>query len=200
MITIQIFDKHGRELVNGHTIRYVEFDTIRQEYGDFGQSFLSDVSAKWVEITVESIIKEFNDDGYMHLPPFHPCHDADAIKEFYELLGVDFDEYKECIIDPICEDLGLVYTTEEKFYEDINGFEIVESMKDENLTREQAQVEFMKGRRISHRLFSPDEYINLVDGKMMDESGIALDPVHFWIFRSEKRFDDGWFIWTGINN
>lgn len=123
---IQIFDKRGRELVNGSTIRYVEFNAIHQEEGDFGWSFLSDVSVKWVYLTVEELLKQLDNEGYLYLPPFHPCHDADSIKVFYELRGIDFDEYKECIIDPICEDLGLIFTTEEQFFNDINGFEIVE--------------------------------------------------------------------------
>jgi hypothetical protein len=63
------------------------------------------------------------------------------------------------------------------------------------LSRAQAQIAFVEGKKISHKYFLDGEFIKLnVDNKMEDENGLILNKINFWLARGTKQFDDGWFI------
>lgn len=63
------------------------------------------------------------------------------------------------------------------------------------MTRAQAQVAFVEGKKIGHKLFLSGEFVVLSDGKMLDESGQVLDKQDFWLVRSgNSSFDNDWFI------
>lgn len=63
------------------------------------------------------------------------------------------------------------------------------------LSRTQAQIAFVEGKKISHKYFLDGEFIKLnVDNKMEDENGLLLNKMNFWLARGTKQFDDGWFI------
>lgn len=69
-------------------------------------------------------------------------------------------------------------------------------MKNNELSRAKAQSAFLNGKKISHKHFIKGEYIQLNDNKeMVDESGIILNKLDFWLNRTGKeQFDFGWFI------
>lgn len=56
------------------------------------------------------------------------------------------------------------------------------------------------GVKITHRLFSPSEYIYKdAQGNLRDENGYILQEDEFWKLREDKAFDDGWYYWVGKN-
>lgn len=64
-----------------------------------------------------------------------------------------------------------------------------------NLSRAQAQMAFVEGHKISHKYFQPDEFVYLNEhNQMIDENGITLNKMDFWLSRGEEQFDFGWFI------
>lgn len=64
-------------------------------------------------------------------------------------------------------------------------------------------IEHMKaGRKVTHRLFEPDEWISMVDGRVTTEEGYSIPPLEFWMYRTEEAFDKDWelFIRTPQNS
>jgi len=64
------------------------------------------------------------------------------------------------------------------------------------MTKEQAIQLMCDGNKITHRYFSPDEWVTMVGDKIHLEDGVVCDPEEFWKWRKDKMWDDGWSIFT----
>jgi len=65
-----------------------------------------------------------------------------------------------------------------------------------NLNKQQA-VEAMKaGRKVTHDLFSPHDWVtgrgNFI---IQTEEGYEIPAVEFWRYRQGENFETGWRIW-----
>lgn len=67
------------------------------------------------------------------------------------------------------------------------------------MTKAQAQLAFVKGKKISHKTFLDGEFVELNEANMMiDETGLILDKLDFWLARSKgDLFANGWFVIEG---
>jgi hypothetical protein len=62
------------------------------------------------------------------------------------------------------------------------------------MTQTEARQALSEGKRISHSLFSPHEYLTLnEDGKEVTEEGYVL-PDLFWSIRQGGKWEKDWFI------
>lgn len=52
------------------------------------------------------------------------------------------------------------------------------------------------GKKITHRLFSDEEYITMKDDQIVDENGYKFDPDEFWEERTGEHFQDGWELYN----
>ncbi len=64
-----------------------------------------------------------------------------------------------------------------------------------NLTRSQAQIAFINGKKIRHKYFSDDEFVFLNNrNEMEDADGNIFNKMDFWLSRGSEKFNEGWEI------
>lgn len=63
------------------------------------------------------------------------------------------------------------------------------------MTREKAMIALKEGHKITHHLFAPHEYVELVDGTLRDEEGYKM--YGFFECRTDPNWDKNWNIWNG---
>jgi hypothetical protein len=64
------------------------------------------------------------------------------------------------------------------------------------MTKEEAIKEMREGKKVTHRYFSPDEWMTMKDGEIVLEDGVRCHPYDFWNWRTEKSWHDGYSIWN----
>lgn len=64
------------------------------------------------------------------------------------------------------------------------------------MTRAQAQIQLVKGNKITHRHFSVDEFVQIKDNALIDEKGYKLNKKEFWLLRGTKSFNTDWEIYV----
>ena len=62
------------------------------------------------------------------------------------------------------------------------------------MDRREALITLNLGIKIKHRHFSPDEYIQKVDGIIRSEEGYNFDD--WWENEGANLGDEGWSIWS----
>ena len=62
------------------------------------------------------------------------------------------------------------------------------------MTRQEAIQAMRGGLKVTHRLFSEDEWITMQDGKIVDEKGYRFPPHEFWRYRTSNVFGQDWEI------
>jgi len=64
------------------------------------------------------------------------------------------------------------------------------------MTRAEAQVALLEGKKISHEYFADDEFVVLreTDKKLICEKGYVLDKQEFWLLRGTPMFDNNWRV------
>jgi hypothetical protein len=60
------------------------------------------------------------------------------------------------------------------------------------MTRDSALIQIDKGRKVSHELFSPTEYIHKVEGKIRNEVGSLFGQY----FNEKDYFSEGWTLYV----
>jgi hypothetical protein len=70
-------------------------------------------------------------------------------------------------------------------------------MKTDNLTRDEALTALINGYKVTHHLFSSDEFIYMVQGIIYDESGYNMGTVcdEFMNIRRGGNWEGGWNIY-----
>jgi len=54
-------------------------------------------------------------------------------------------------------------------------------------------IEKMKaGVKMTHRHFSPEEWVTMQDGKIVLEDGVKCSPLEFWRWRTDSSYDNDW--------
>jgi len=62
------------------------------------------------------------------------------------------------------------------------------------MTRNQAQKALLKGKKITHRFFFSDEFIQIKNGVLVDEKGYHMRQ--FWFDRQGESWDTGYEEYT----
>ena len=62
------------------------------------------------------------------------------------------------------------------------------------MTKEEAIVEMLKGKRITHPYFSDGEWITMKDDYIITEQGYKIEAYNFWKYRPSKAFEQNWEI------
>jgi len=63
------------------------------------------------------------------------------------------------------------------------------------MTRFEAAQALIKGKKLTHRYFTPDEWVKgNGDGTYLLEDGYTCTAAEFWKFRQQEFFNDGWKI------
>lgn len=123
MIELKIEDKSGNILKNGDTIRWVDLISHYDEL-EYGRKLYTGVGVKYMTQKVEPQ-HEYDKDGYCFID-YGKYYDRERLLEIFNLpSNISDDEFKEYIVDYICDELNVNVYTEEGFYHLINGFEII---------------------------------------------------------------------------
>lgn len=63
------------------------------------------------------------------------------------------------------------------------------------MTKREAIEQMHKGMKITHRYFSPDEWMTMrSDGMMVLEDGVICTPEDIWRWRTSIDWDDGYSL------
>lgn len=62
------------------------------------------------------------------------------------------------------------------------------------MTKQEAIIKMKQGEKLTHTHFTPDEFITMKDGKIIDENEYELDFNEFWKYRTHIEWEDGWLI------
>lgn len=63
------------------------------------------------------------------------------------------------------------------------------------MTKPEAINCMLKGEKLTHTTFTPDEWITMKKGYILTEEGYTIDPNIFWSLRSHENFETDWSIW-----
>lgn len=58
----------------------------------------------------------------------------------------------------------------------------------------------MCGSKVTHKLFSPEEWMTLEDGVLLFEDGVHCDVDKFWADRCDHSWDSGYKLWSDPND
>ena len=132
MINILLKDKKGVEVNNGDILRVVSISPEYQEEYDPFYRFQNGTTVKWEEIVIDPQ-EELEIFGYCGIG-IDKYFTKEILLELFDLPNnCNEEEYKECVINVICEELKIKPKTEKELFEIINGFEIVgNSFKKQN--------------------------------------------------------------------
>jgi hypothetical protein len=64
------------------------------------------------------------------------------------------------------------------------------------MTKENAIKALMEGNKITHRWFSPDEWVSMEGNEIVLEDGVRCDEYEFWRWRTDPSWDIGWEIYA----
>jgi hypothetical protein len=79
-----------------------------------------------------------------------------------------------------------------RFGEDSSTDDTWFDRENDSMTKDEA-IEAMKaGKRVTHKYFSPEEWITMEDGMIVTEDGYRFSPESFWRFRTKPYFDNDW--------
>lgn len=62
------------------------------------------------------------------------------------------------------------------------------------MTKGEAITEMMKGNKVTHQLFSREEFIRMEDGTMFDECDYVMNWNIFWGDRNGASWETDWSI------
>lgn len=70
-------------------------------------------------------------------------------------------------------------------------------VKPENtgMTKTDAIIAMEQGKKITHRDFTPDEWMTMRKGKIVLEDGVQCTPIEFWRWRTGSSWDDGYSLY-----
>lgn len=61
------------------------------------------------------------------------------------------------------------------------------------MTKKEAIAEINNGSKLTHRLFTPNEFIWKQNGRLMDEAGLHMHD--FWYYRKGREWDKDWSVY-----
>lgn len=62
----------------------------------------------------------------------------------------------------------------------------------EQMTKEEAIVQMKKGKKITHRYFTSDEWMTIENGMYLLEDGVRVSEKEFWHYRQQDSWKDGY--------
>jgi protein involved in sex pheromone biosynthesis len=65
------------------------------------------------------------------------------------------------------------------------------------LTKSEAIEALSQGKKVTHRYFTPDEFIYEEGNYYVDENGYRVKPELFWFDRRSEAFETGWSLYGG---
>ena len=126
MIEIKLLDKNNQELTNGDTIRFVEIrPTYDSPFSDNSYQFQDGIVVKFVEFKVDA--QADIDEGDLFCIPRFYYTKEDLLEICCLSKDTSYEEYMEDCVYYICSELGIKFTTEVEFFNQINGFTIVKT-------------------------------------------------------------------------
>lgn len=126
MIEIKLLDKNNQELTNGDTIRLVEIrPTYDYPFSDNPYRFQDGIVVKFVEFKVDAQA-DIDEEGLFYIPRFYYTKE-DLLEICCLSKDASHEEFMEDCVYYICSELGINFTTEVEFFNQINGFTIVKT-------------------------------------------------------------------------
>jgi len=64
------------------------------------------------------------------------------------------------------------------------------------MTRAEAIKVMREGKKVTHRYFTPEEWVTQQGGQILLEDGVKCSPAEFWRYRQEEIYNNDWDIWV----
>jgi len=68
------------------------------------------------------------------------------------------------------------------------------------MTADEAVYEMKQGRELTHRYFSPEEWVTMKDGRVYMEDGASIDFRTFWADRPGESWLIDWEIFQPLSH
>ena len=68
------------------------------------------------------------------------------------------------------------------------------------MNKQAAITEMRKGNKITHRHFSPSEWMTMKGNRILLEDGVNCFQEEFWQWRTDSTWDDGYSLFTEPKN
>lgn len=68
------------------------------------------------------------------------------------------------------------------------------------MTKQETLKAMQDGKKVSHRFFSPDEWISIKNNEIITEEGYSCPIEEFFHFRSDNLWENGYDLYNKNNN
>lgn len=62
------------------------------------------------------------------------------------------------------------------------------------MTKQEAIKAMQKGQKVTHRYFTPNEWMTIENGQIVLEDGVRCSPYEFWRWRTDESWNDGYTL------
>lgn len=63
------------------------------------------------------------------------------------------------------------------------------------MTKSEAIDAMKRGEKVTHRFFTPDEWMTIDNNEILLEDGVKCSIEEFFHFRKDQYWDDGWSLY-----
>ena len=64
------------------------------------------------------------------------------------------------------------------------------------MNKQEAILAMQEGKKVTHRYFSPNEWMAMKDGMIVLEDGVICPPEEFWQWRTDAVWNDGYELFN----
>lgn len=65
-----------------------------------------------------------------------------------------------------------------------------------SLSKQEAIKAMQEGKKVTHRYFTPEEYVYMKDGEMFFEDGVSCSSMEFWSLKTDTAWETDWVIFN----
>jgi len=60
------------------------------------------------------------------------------------------------------------------------------------MTKKEAIIAMKEGKLLTHKYFSKEEWVTIIDGQIHFEDGVSCSEEEFWKYRTDWWWNDDW--------
>ena len=72
---------------------------------------------------------------------------------------------------------------------------IIPPLNFKTMTKEDAILAMLGGKKVTHRHFGPEEWATMENGRIVLEDNVHCCPEEFWKWRRDPSYDNDWSIY-----
>jgi len=64
------------------------------------------------------------------------------------------------------------------------------------MTKDEAIQAMREGKKVTHKYFTPDEWVTMEGDEILLEYGVRCDEYEFWKWRTSPIYETGWSLYV----